>query len=54
LVLVTVPIETKYFEGSRVIKDGTDSREATRDDKGTNHVPNELKAAFEVGQTNAS
>ena len=54
LVLVTIAIETKHFESSRVIKDGTDSREATRNDKGTNHIPNELKTAFEVGQTNAS
>lgn len=54
LVLVSVPIEAKYFVSSSVIKDGADSREATRDDKQTNHVLNELKASFEVGQTNAS
>jgi len=54
LVLVSVPTETKYFESSRVIKDGTDSREATRDDEGTNNILNELKAAIEVLHANAS
>ena len=54
LVLVSVPIEAKYFESSCVIKDGADSREATWDDKSMDHVPNELKAAFEVEETNTT
>lgn len=54
LVLVSVPTETKHFESSRVIKDGTDSREATRDDEGTNNILNELNAAIKVAHANAS
>ena len=54
LVFVSVPIKAKHFVSSRVVKDGTDSRESPRDYECANHVLNELETALEVRHTNTS
>lgn len=54
LVFVSESIEAKHFVSSRVVKDNTDSCEATRYDKCANHVVDKLQTALEVRYTNAS